>query len=249
MWAKFPTNIHLFCSFCFAGVFSSKKVCFDIIQVIIWMACFSHVYYVYFSFCSQYDVYIFVVIRLGRGLFCAYSRSHMAQFKHTLWSNKHCVYNCVPHYLLHRSGNSEAYFFIYVYETASYVLWIRNMRSTVELWLHDQNETLRLCVNKMICWKHFTTNYMKVKNLSGKLIHRWRWYRWCLWTGECKWQQWGRKWSWCDRRGTRNWTNWRERRQYGKHHERKNIKWIQNFYNNSREAKVQNSWWCSNNWV
>ena len=86
MWAKFPTNIHLFCSFCFAGVFSSKKVCFDIIQVIIWMACFSHVHYVYFSFCSQYDVYIIVLIRLGRGLFCAYSGSHMAQFKHTLWS-------------------------------------------------------------------------------------------------------------------------------------------------------------------
>ena len=148
---------------------------------------FPHILCVFFIF-SQYEVYIFVVIRLGRGLFCAYSRSHMAQFKHTLWSNKHCVNNCVPHYLLHRSGNSEAYFFIYVYETASYVLWIRNTRSTVELWLHDQNETLRLCVNKMLCWKHFTMNYMKVKNLSGKLIHRWRWYRWWLWTGECKWQ-------------------------------------------------------------
>ena len=139
---------------------------------------FPHILCVFFILLSVWGIYI-----------CCYQvRTWLILCIQQVAHGPICVYNCVPHYLLHRSGNSEAYFFIYVYETASYVLWKRNTRSTVELWLHDQNETLRLCVNKMLCWKHFTTNYMKVKNLSGKLIHRWRWYRWWLWTGECKWQ-------------------------------------------------------------
>ena len=44
------------------------------------------------------------------------------------------------HCFLHGRENSEVYFFIYVYKTVSYVLWIRNRISTVELWVQDQNE-------------------------------------------------------------------------------------------------------------
>ena len=44
------------------------------------------------------------------------------------------------HCFLHGRENSEVYFFIYVYKTVSYVLWIRNRISAVELWVQDQNE-------------------------------------------------------------------------------------------------------------
>ena len=57
----------------------------------------------------------------------------MTHFEHALWSVKHCVYKFVWHYFLYQSENSEVYFFFNVYETVSYLWWIRNPRSTVDV--------------------------------------------------------------------------------------------------------------------
>ena len=243
MWVKFLINIHLICSFLVLCIFFIKKSLLWQNQIIIWMTCFfRHILVIFFLLSSIWGT--FTCCHYG-STWLIFSIQQVAHFEHTLRSIKLCVYNCVSHYFLHRSGNSEVYFFIYVYETVPYFLWIRNTRLTAELWLQDQNENLLLCVNKMLCWKLLQQTRWKWRIFSWKSIHRWRWYRWWLWIGEWKWQQWGRKWTWCDQGRMRNWTNWRKRRRYGKYCGSINIKWIHKFDNNSTETKVQNSWWCS----
>ena len=152
MWATFPINIHLFCSFllCWNFLIRKKYVLTKSNHNLKNMLFPAH--FIFF-FCSQYEVHLLVVIRVTDGSFSVYSRYHMVHFKHTLWSVKYYVYKCVPHSFLHLSCT-----FSIMYESASYLLGIRNIRSTVELWLHDQNENLLLFVNKMLCWKEFRMN-------------------------------------------------------------------------------------------
>ena len=158
MWATFPINIHLFCSFLFSRNFLIKKSLPWQNQIKIWMTCFfPHTLCIFFllssiwgtvTCCHQGSTWlIFTMQQVAHGSFWAYNVKYKTvclQMRVTLFSTS--------------SGKSEVYFFIYVYETVSYVLWIRNTRSTVELWLQDQDENLLLCVNKMLCWNYFTTN-------------------------------------------------------------------------------------------
>ena len=104
----------------------------------------------------------------------------------------------------------------------SYVLWVRNTISTVELWVQDQN----------FAW---------TRRFVGSILqrNRWRWNGWWLWTGEWKWQHWGRKWS--DVTKVERQIEHIEEEEFDMENvmKEKKIKWIQKFCISSTEKRFK----------
>ena len=164
MWAKFPINILLPCSFMPYWNFFMKKSFLWQNQIITWITCFSPLFFVFFLLLSVWGTFtcwyqggtwlILSIQQVVRGALWAY----IVKYKIP------CLQMCV---ILFSTPTWKEWSVLFHLSVWNCLLRFLNKKYEINcrIMASKQDKKVLLCMNKMLCWKRFTMNQMKVKNL------------------------------------------------------------------------------------